>query len=103
MQVSLAGIQCNAEISNNVHWPRTPAQHNVSMPCPGRHDEQPVNATGRLRQLACDYDVTSVLCDITDFLEIIIDPIHAAAMTDKKRGLACRFTANLRVSTKMMT
>ena len=29
----------------------------------------------------------------------IIDPIHAAAMTDKKRGLACRFTANLRVST----
>ena len=28
-----------------------------------------------------------------------IDPIHAAAMTDKKRGLACRFTANLRVST----
>ena len=28
-----------------------------------------------------------------------IDPIHAAAMTDKKRGLGCRFTANLRVST----
>ena len=30
---------------------------------------------------------------------ILIDPIHAAAMTNKKRGLACRFTANLRVST----
>ena len=28
-----------------------------------------------------------------------IDPIHAAAMTDKKRGLGCRFNANLRVST----
>ena len=28
-----------------------------------------------------------------------IDPIHAAAMTDKKRGLGDRFTANLRVST----
>ena len=28
-----------------------------------------------------------------------IDTIHAAAMTYKKRGLACRFTANLRVST----
>ena len=27
-----------------------------------------------------------------------IDPIHAAAMTDKKRGLGCRFTANLRVT-----
>jgi len=40
------GIQCNAEIVNNVHWPRTPAQHNVSMPCPGRNDEHPVNATG---------------------------------------------------------
>ena len=31
--------------------------------------------------------------------QLSIDPIHAAAMTDKKRGLACRFTANLRVST----
>ena len=28
-----------------------------------------------------------------------IDPIHAAAMTDKKRGLGCRFTANLRIRT----
>ena len=28
-----------------------------------------------------------------------IDPIHAAAMTDKKIGLGGRFTANLRVST----
>ena len=28
-----------------------------------------------------------------------IDPIHAAAMMNKKRGLAGRFTANLRVST----
>ena len=32
-------------------------------------------------------------------LLVTIDPIHAAAMTDKKRGLVCRFTANLRVST----
>ena len=29
----------------------------------------------------------------------LIDPIHAAAMTEKKRGLASRFTANLRIST----
>ena len=29
----------------------------------------------------------------------IIDPIHAAAMMNKNRGLAGRFTANLHVST----
>ena len=29
----------------------------------------------------------------------IIDPIHAAAMMNKKRGLAGRFTANVRVIT----
>ena len=33
------------------------------------------------------------------FLQILIDPIHAAAIMKKKRGLACKFTANLRVST----
>ena len=32
-------------------------------------------------------------------LNASIDPIHAAAMTDKKRGLGGRFSANLRVST----
>ena len=31
--------------------------------------------------------------------QLSIDPIHAAAMTDKKRGLTCRFTANVRIST----
>ena len=36
-------------------------------------------------------------------LAVTIDPIHAAAMTDKKRGLACRFTAKLRVSTYIVT
>ena len=30
---------------------------------------------------------------------VAIDPIHAAATMNKKRGLAGRFTANLRVST----
>ena len=30
---------------------------------------------------------------------LTIAPIHAAAMMNKKRGLAGRFTANLRVST----
>ena len=33
------------------------------------------------------------------FLRIPIDPIHAAAMMNKERGLAGKFTANLRVST----
>ena len=30
---------------------------------------------------------------------VSIDPIHAAAMTDKKKGLGGRFTANVCVST----
>ena len=30
---------------------------------------------------------------------VSVDPIHAAAMMNKKRGLAGRFTANLSVST----
>ena len=37
--------------------------------------------------------------NVIDWSLRVIDPIHAAAMTDKKRGLGGRFTANLRVST----
>ena len=43
---------------------------------------------------------TGVMIDYTDRqTDRAIDHIHAAAMMNKKRGLAGRFTANLRVST----
>ncbi|XP_023931599.1 adhesion G protein-coupled receptor L2 [Lingula anatina] len=33
------GAQCNEEIVENIRWSRTPAGHNVSVPCPGRVDD----------------------------------------------------------------
>ena len=43
------------------------------------------------RNMSADFDKYT--------LQGTIDPIHAAAMTDKKRGLGCSFTANVHVST----
>ena len=42
---------------------------------------------------------TTVTNDVEGSQGGSIDHIHTAAMTDKKIGLGCRFTANVRVST----
>ena len=46
----------------------------------------------------CQHIVKRVLLLIVLFNVAIIDPIHVAAMMNKKRGLAGNFTANLHVN-----
>lgn len=39
------GAQCNQEIVENIRWSRTPADKNVSVPCPGQEDLEGTNST----------------------------------------------------------
>ena len=48
---------------------------------------------------SCPTPTVIIIAYNTALFPNTIDPIHAAAIMNKKRGLAGRFTANLRVST----
>ena len=39
------GVQCNADIIENIFWERTKAEQNATVPCPGQLDKG-MNATG---------------------------------------------------------